>query len=83
MPPGWQVAPDNVLVLSGLANFWVSHSDSTSPLSQNAGQVTIGSGAIKNCLKMGDHLQTTKLRRNGFRNGGKCFRLRVTPTVGV
>jgi hypothetical protein len=43
-----------VLVLSGLANFRVSYSDSTSPLSQNA-QVTIGSAATKNCLKMGVH----------------------------
>src|SRR5256885_8660547 len=25
----------------------------------------------------------TKMRRNGFRNGGKCFRIRVTSTVGV
>jgi hypothetical protein len=50
-----------------------SFSDSTSRLSQNAGQVKIQNGGNQNCLKTGVHSMTAKLDGWSSNSVGKCF----------
>ena len=50
-----------------------SFSDSTSLLSQNAGQVTLGSMATKNCLTIGVHSRWSKSEGTDFGIGGNAL----------
>ncbi|PYX58244.1 MAG: hypothetical protein DMG76_09645 [Acidobacteria bacterium] len=49
---------------------------------QKAGR-SVPESVHRETVSLQGFIQMTKMRRTGFRNGGKCFRIRVASLVGV